>query len=113
MISWVSLTDDTQLNFLKEKSFQKPQVLFKHSSRCSLSNVVLLRMGRSCELPAVDFYLLDLIRFRHLSHKIAADFDVNHESPQLLLIKNGNCVYHESHFGINMQELNEKIETLN
>ena len=57
-----------------------------------------------------DFYMLDLIRFRSLSDKIAKDFEVHHESPQVLLIMNGNCVYDESHSGIRMDEITEQIE---
>ena len=62
------------------------------------------------ELPdAADFYFLDLLKFRSLSDKIAEDFSVNHESPQVLLIKNTSCVYEESHSGIQMDEIAEQI----
>lgn len=62
------------------------------------------------ELPdSTDFYFLDLLKFRSLSDKIAEDFSVNHESPQVLLIKNTNCVYEESHNGIQMDEIAEQV----
>lgn len=113
MINWVSLNSDEQLESLKKRSFLKPQVLYKHSTRCGLSSVLLLRIERAVVMPDADFYMLDLIRFRKLPNKIAADFDVDHQSPQLLLIKDGNCIYYESHLGIHMRGLNEQIASLN
>ncbi|HRI19456.1 MAG TPA: bacillithiol system redox-active protein YtxJ [Panacibacter sp.] len=108
MLQWIILADAAQLNLIKEKSYQKPQVLYKHSTRCSVSSVSLKRIEKS-EIPVnADFYFLDLIRFRNISDKVANDFNVYHESPQVLLIKNGECIYDESHLGINMQELAEQ-----
>ena len=62
------------------------------------------------EVPAnnVSFYYLDLLRYRPISNKIAEDFHVHHQSPQVLLIKNGECTYEENHNGINMQEIAEQ-----
>ncbi|HNP22248.1 MAG TPA: bacillithiol system redox-active protein YtxJ [Panacibacter sp.] len=113
MINWVTLTSDEQLESLKTRSFIKPQVLYKHSTRCGLSNVVLSRFERAGAMPDAEFYMLDLLKFRQLSNRIAADFNVYHESPQLLLIKNGHCIYDESHLGINMPDLNEQLISLN
>lgn len=108
MVQWIILADAAQLNVIKEKSYQKPQVLYKHSMRCSISSVSLRRMEKSEVQINADFYFLDLIRFRNISDKVASDFNVYHESPQVLLIKNGECIYDESHLGINMQELAEQ-----
>lgn len=113
MINWVSLSNDEQLESLKKRSFLKPQVLYKHSTRCSLSSVVLSRIERATIMSEAEFHMLDLIRFRQLSNKVAADFNVHHQSPQLLLIKDGNCIYDESHLGINMSDLNEQVISLN
>jgi bacillithiol system protein YtxJ len=57
----------------------------------------------------VDFYFLDLIQHRNISNKIAQEFSVFHESPQVLLIKNGECVYDESHSGISMDEIADQV----
>ena len=56
----------------------------------------------------IDFYYLDLIANKNLSQKVADDFNVEHESPQVILIKNGKCVYDESHSGISMDEIAEQ-----
>ena len=113
MPNWISLTEESQLESLKQLSFQKPQVVYKHSTRCSLSSVALHRLENAPEKPDADYYLLDLIRFRSLSDRVAREFDVHHESPQVLLIKDGNCVYEESHLGITMTELAEQVAQLN
>ena len=67
------------------------------------------RLERNEQPEAGDFYFLDLIRYRSLSNQIAEDFAVAHESPQILLIKNTECVYEESHSGIQMDEILEQI----
>lgn len=104
-MNWIPLTTEDQLILIKEKSFSVPQVIFKHSTRCSTSSMVLNRLERA-EAPAtIDFYYLDLLAHRNISNKIAEDFQVYHESPQVLLIRNGECVYDESHMAITMDEL--------
>jgi len=92
---------------IKQQSNIKPQLIFKHSTRCSISGVAKNRLERSTPPDNVDFYFLDLIRNREISRKIAEEFEVFHESPQVLLIKNGECVYDESHSGINMKDIEE------
>ena len=67
------------------------------------------RLERNEQPETSDFYFLDLLKYRSLSNKIAEDFEVNHESPQVLLIKNATCVYDESHSGIQMNEITEQI----
>lgn len=113
MLYWISLTDIDALQSIREKSFKKPQVLFKHSTRCGTSSLVLNRLERAAEVPNADFYFLDLIRYRNISDKIADIFNVYHASPQLLLIKNGECHYEETHLGIDMYELSDQLTTLN
>jgi len=104
-MNWIPLTTEDQLILIKEKSFSIPQVIFKHCTRCSTSSMVLNRLERA-EAPAtIDFYYLDLLAHRNISNKIAEDFQVYHESPQVLLIRNGECVYDESHMAITMDEL--------
>ena len=98
----------SQLAEIKEQSKVKPQLIFKHSTRCSISSVAKSRLERSTPPENVDFYFLDLIKNRDISNKIAEEFSVSHESPQVLLIKNGECVYDESHSGISMDEIEEQ-----
>ncbi|MEP7277383.1 MAG: bacillithiol system redox-active protein YtxJ [Bacteroidota bacterium] len=106
---WILLTTEIQLQQIIEHSAARPQVIFKHSTRCSISSMAKNRLERNHQRPpSIDFYFLDLLAHRALSGKIAAVFDTPHESPQVLLIKNGHCVYNDSHTGISMEEILEK-----
>ena len=104
-MNWNILQSEQELENIKKKSALKPQVIFKHSTRCSISSMTKARLERSKETAGLDFHFLDLIAHRKLSDKIAEDFNIEHESPQVLVIKNGQCVYDESHNGINMEDL--------
>jgi bacillithiol system protein YtxJ len=107
-MNWILLTTDTQLQQIIERSAAKPQIIFKHSTRCAISSMTRNRLERNYQPVNIDFYFLDLIAHRPLSLKVAEVFNVTHESPQILLIKNGVCVYDESHTGISMDEIVEK-----
>ena len=102
---WIHLTDDEQLRQIITKSQSKPQVIFKHSTRCSISAVALQRLQKVAQPADIDFYFLDLLSYRGLSNRIAETFKVRHESPQVLLIRDGDCVYEESHMGISINEI--------
>ena len=107
-MNWIDLTNEQQLHQLKADSNTKPQVIFKHSTRCSISSVAKNRLERSTQPGELDFHFLDLIKFRGISNKIADDFKIYHQSPQILVIKNGECIYDESHSGIDMEEIIEQ-----
>lgn len=102
---WIHLTDEEQIKQIINKSQVKPQVIFKHSTRCSISAVALQRLQKVSQPADIDFYFLDLLANRPLSNRIAEIFKVHHESPQVLLIRNGDCVFEESHLGISMNEI--------
>lgn len=104
-MNWNQLTSEEGLEALKEASKESPQVIFKHSTRCSISSVAYQRIQKSGQPAGIQFHLLDLITYRSLSNKIAQDFGVHHESPQVLVIKNGECVYDDSHMGISMRDI--------
>ncbi|MCG7858009.1 bacillithiol system redox-active protein YtxJ [Flavihumibacter sp.] len=104
-MDWKELNSSAQLAELHKKSFERPLVIFKHSTRCSISSMAKSRLERSSPPEGIDFYYLDLIRYRPVSDQVAKDFDVWHESPQILIIENGACIYDESHSGINMAEI--------
>jgi bacillithiol system protein YtxJ len=99
------LHSESQLEDIKIKSADRPQVIFKHSTRCSTSAVVKGRLERAKEPEAIDFYYLDLLNFRPVSNRISDLFRIDHQSPQVLLIRNGECVYDESHMGITMDDI--------
>ena len=104
-MNWIPLTSENQLMEIIKLSAEKPQVIFKYSTRCSLSDLIKDRLERKPVALSMNFYFLDLLAYRSLSDKIARQFDVHHQSPQVLLIKNGECVYDESHGGIRMDEI--------
>ena len=98
-----------QINTIAEASFLKPQLIFKHSTRCSVSRFVLNDFTSSYGFSEVDFtaYFLDLLRYREISNAIANRFDVVHQSPQLLIIKDGKAIAHASHENVNKIILTE------
>jgi bacillithiol system protein YtxJ len=99
-MNWIPLNTDAQLQEIRQRSTQRPQVIFKHSTRCSASQLVKSRLERA-PLPAtIDFYYLDLLSYRPISNKVAEIFGVYHESPQILVIRDGKCIFEESHLGI-------------
>ena len=109
-MNWIQITTIAQLDEIKAKSNTKPQLVFKHSFRCSISSMTKNRLERSQQPNNIDFYFLDLINYRTISNKISEDFNVWHESPQILLIKNGECVYDESHTAIRMEDIVEHAQ---
>lgn len=108
---WIHLTDEEQLKNIVNKSQERSQVIFKHSTRCSISSLALQRLQKAKQPEDIDFYFLDLIAYRSLSNKVADIFKVEHESPQILLIRNGECIYDESHTGITMNGITEQSVT--
>ncbi len=109
-MNWIFLNNIDQINTLQKDSATIPQVIFKHSTRCSISSTIKNRLERSTIPNNVKFYYLDLIPHRAISNKIAEVFNVPHESPQILLIKNGNCIYNESHMAIEVEELIDHLQ---
>ncbi|MFL5738971.1 MAG: bacillithiol system redox-active protein YtxJ [Flavisolibacter sp.] len=106
---WIHLTDEEQLKQIISKSQLRPQVIFKHSTRCSISALALQRLQKVSQPLDIDFYFLDLLAYRNVSNRISESFHVQHESPQILLIRDGECVYEESHMGISMNEIVEHV----
>ena len=93
-----------------ENSKKRAQVIFKHSTRCSTSALALSRLERSGLSGHFDAHFLDLIKYRDLSHLIAETFHVHHESPQILVIRDGHCIYDESHLAIDPLEIESLAE---
>jgi bacillithiol system protein YtxJ len=104
-MSWKALTHAHQLDEIDKLSATRTQVLFKHSTRCSISVMSLGRLDRSTFPQDIDFYLLDLLKYRDISNEIADRYKVYHESPQALVIKNAECILDLSHLEINMDDI--------
>ena len=103
-MNWTQLESPEQLNQIKQQ--QGYSLIFKHSTRCSISMMAKRRFELDWEdLPAdMPLYFLDLIRYRDISNQVAQIFQVHHESPQLLLIKDGECILDQSHSSISVEE---------
>ncbi|MEP6584443.1 MAG: bacillithiol system redox-active protein YtxJ [Ginsengibacter sp.] len=111
-MNWIPLKSEEQINEIKFNSDKSPQVIFKHSIRCSISSMAKNRLDKNDKPDGVDFYYLDIINYRDISNKIAEEFNVSHQSPQVLIINGGQCVYNESHSGIRMDEIKSVAEQL-
>jgi len=98
--------------FQQIKSNQGFSLIFKHSTRCPVSSMSLNRIETSKDLSEIDldYYYLDLIKHRDISNAIANDLNVHHESPQILLVKNGECILDASHIDINPCEIIELLK---
>jgi bacillithiol system protein YtxJ len=108
-MNWIPITDASQISSIIEKSKNNPQLIFKHSVRCGTSALAKNRLEKGTAPEGIDFYYLDLINYRSISNQVADVFQVEHESPQVLLIRNGKCVYNESHIAIRMDEITEQV----
>ncbi|WMI65366.1 bacillithiol system redox-active protein YtxJ [Aestuariibaculum sp. YM273] len=110
-LPWIDLESIEQLQGIAEKSSEKPQIIFKHSTRCGISRMVKNQFESDYQISEdqADLYYLDLLNYREISNEIAQKFGVYHESPQLLVIKNGVVSVHDSHGGINDLELEKYL----
>ncbi len=102
-VQWTPLTNVDQLDTIVEESKTQPVAIFKHSTRCGISRMVIKQFEASYNLDEhqMKVYYLDLLNYRPISEEIAARFQVWHESPQLIMLKNGVTVAHASHSQIN------------
>ena len=109
-MNWNKITSDAQLDEIKEESAKQPVLIFKHSTTCSISAMALSRMERNwSDQLGVKPYYLDLLANRPISKQIEQVFGVEHESPQVLLIRNGECVYDASHMAISFDGLKQAV----
>jgi len=109
---WKPLTAIDQLDTIAESSQNTTVVIFKHSTQCHISRMVLSNFEREAtELAATaDFYFLDLLQFRSVSNAVAEWYNVVHQSPQVLVIKKTTCIYDASHHSIQAALLEEYMD---
>jgi len=111
VLPWIPLNDTQQLKHIADKSKTKTQVVFKHSTRCGISRMVMNQFIANYSLTEkdLDLYYLDLLSFRDVSNETGYLFQVMHQSPQLIVVKNGVAVAHASHGAINEVDLSRFI----
>jgi bacillithiol system protein YtxJ len=114
--TWQPLTSLADLQQAKSLSQTQPVVIFKHSTECPVSASALRRLEQGWlqdeKQPKMTIFYLDLLRYRSLSNLIAEDFEVKHESPQILLLVQGKAVAHLSHHQISYSAIEEAIQNL-
>ena len=108
-VPWKEITTEAQIAKVVEFSHEKPQLIFKHSTRCSISTMAKSRLEREWNLKNVEPWYLDLIAYRNVSNAIASQLGVHHESPQVILLKNGLVVHDSSHNSISVSEVSKHV----
>lgn len=109
-LPWIPLNAIEQLQVIAEQSVSKTQLIFKHSTRCGISKMVINQFIAKYDLELnADLYYLDLLSYREVSIETGFKFQVLHESPQLLVVKNGVVVAHASHGAVNDLDLSQLV----
>lgn len=108
---WITLKDINQLEELIKESFERSVVIFKHSTRCGTSAQAKFRIENDWSQLSkkLSFYYLDLIEYRAVSNEVARKFNITHQSPQVIVLKNGKSVYNRSHHMIDVSDLSQEI----
>ena len=101
-LSWIPLMEESQIKEIESSSFDKPQLIYKHSTTCGISSMVLNMFSKSYDFSEeqADLYFLDLHRYRTVSNEVANRLGVRHESPQLIVLDQGEVKVHRSHGAI-------------
>ncbi|MBC7775926.1 MAG: bacillithiol system redox-active protein YtxJ [Phycisphaerae bacterium] len=110
-LHWQPFESFEDIERIKKRSQEVPCLIFKHSDRCNISAIAQYRLEDDWDFGPgeMEAYFLDVLKFRPVSLKVAETFQVHHESPQVLLIMDGACIYDASHLDITLAELREGL----
>jgi len=111
-MEWNVLTKMGQIGELQKLSNEIPVLIYKHSTRCSTSQLMLTRLERNWQKndhEKIKPFFLDLLTYREISNAIASAFQIEHESPQVIVIEKGAVVHSSSHFAIDYQNILKAI----
>ena len=110
-LNWIPLTTMEELEAIKEISKTEAVLIFKHSTRCGISSMVIKRFEAlfTEEHKDLKVYYLDLLNYRDISDEVGYAFQVMHQSPQLIAVKNGVSVYNATHYDIANTDLSRFI----
>lgn len=112
-MNWIRIEAQGQLQEVDAISEKHYAIIYKHSTRCGISSASLRRLEEEYQTSpdtGIVHYFLDILKFREISSAIAERYGVKHESPQILLIRNGQCVYHRSHQAISYDSVRKQIQ---
>lgn len=108
-MNWNILDNTKQISELRKLSHEKHVVIFKHSTSCYISSMVLKQFEKGFNVDLLkeksEFYFLDLIKYRAVSNHIANEFGIRHESPQVLVVRDGKVIHHSSHSRIQPEQI--------
>jgi bacillithiol system protein YtxJ len=104
-MKWIEINERDQVNHLLENSCSSPQLIFKHSTRCSISSMALRRAEDNLPIKNLTANYLDLIAYRDVSNYISEITGVTHQSPQVILLRNKEVTYHASHGSMDWKEI--------
>lgn len=106
-----SYLEEVSFDEIEKESYKKPVILFKHSTRCSISRFVWNRFQQDYDIPneKAALYFLDLLAYRSVSNEVAEKFGVIHQSPQIIVIKDGVVTYDASHDEIDVEKLKSQL----
>jgi len=111
MSNWKTLNTIEGIDAVIDRSMEVPCVIYKHSTTCPVNHAAQDRLENKWdELKGIEMYYLDLLEYRSVSNAIAEKFGVTHQSPQVLLIMGGECVYDESHFKIEADKIAKEVK---
>lgn len=104
---WNVLTDERQVVDVLKASSQKPQLVYKHSHTCGISHAAKERIEESFDEinKQADMHFANVKKSRPVSNRVAKELGVRHESPQVLIVKNSECTWHESHWSIKGEQI--------
>jgi len=110
-LNWIALTEMRQLDKIAADSHTKDIIIFKHSTTCPISMAARMRLESpwTIDTDQLDFYFLDLLKFRSISNAIATKFSVHHESPQIVIVRNGEAIYDNSHLDISISDTEDVL----
>src|SRR5262245_54157320 len=106
---WIHLTDEDQLQKIVVRSQEKPQIVFKYSSCCPLSETIFQGLQKNRCPQQVDFHFLDLTDHADIAEKVSSIFQVSDLAPQILIIKDGECIFSESDAEICLEQIMEHV----
>ena len=113
-MNWLVLNKSEQIEHIVALSHDRPQIIFKHSTTCPISSMSKARLDRSGDqLGVADIYYLDLLSYRSISNEVSEKLSVHHESPQVIVITNGEVSYDESHLDISVEDIMEHFNYIN
>lgn len=106
---WSTISEPSQLQTVLQQSEEKPQLIYKHSHRCSVCFVAKGNLEKAADeiREQADMHCLNVVKNREASDMIASDLDVRHESPQVIMLNNGEVIWHASHGSIDADTILE------